>query len=805
MSRKLTLLHFSLFLILAFLLSSLILLLLQAPRFTISSHSFRPVPVHLVLLAAFLLLLLFAFWLLYAKFASSLFGRPAAEVLAEDFLTYLPLLFLSLVPLTLSHYLSAADLLARLKLFVAAVGLSVLYLKALQIRRWSETRPRFWNAWGEEFMNLSLKKKMILLFCVSLVIYGAGAWLLASSGTTFGGDEPHYLLISHSLLRDGDFDLANNYAQQDYSRFLMSKGKMKPHVVRGARPGSVYSFHSPGISVLLLPFYALAGAFEGKAVVFILRLGMSLWGALFGLQVYLFARDEGWKERTALRLWFLTSFTSPVLFYSLHVYPEIVVAFLSLTAFRVLRFSPIITWTRAAAAGLFLSSFLWFHALKYLALLIPLFLYGLWTVGKKARPRWVLLLLILVPVAVILSYLQFQHALYGTYSLSAVSWAQPMTGPGGDSLAFAKKLLFDVPMRFRFETLAGYFLDQRDGLLLYAPLFFFALLGAGEMARKKKRDFLLLLAVASPYVLVSAFLTQRTGYAPQARPLTAVIWVMISWLGYLLGSGRKRFFTGAFNVAAVVSFLLTLLLLRFPANLYQETTRGVTERGGGLFELLSNLHFRLTDFLPSYIKVENRGWLPNFIWLAALVLFVATYFAAKKRASALKFTAHFLLVCGGIIIFFIWIVLFPRKILRKPLQTSLPSGQKATFYSLSRSARMVEPGRFQLREDGRSYRFFFTSPAPILELYLSLGSEAGDYEYRVGMFDAVFFRGRTVREIRRFELPSPPRYKLGKSSYYELVLDLGEGVGPPVELNPYLFLIEVPGRQSGRELSDRRP
>jgi hypothetical protein len=134
-------------------------------------------------------------------------------------------------------------------------------------------------------------------------------------------------LITHSLLKDGDFDLANNYAQKDYTRYLPAGATIRAHVAPGTKPGALYSFHSPGLSFLLLPFYAL-GIWLGKsALLFLPRFGMSLFGALLGVQMYLFARQEWKRDRLALGLWILFSFTSPIFFYSIHIYSEIVAAF----------------------------------------------------------------------------------------------------------------------------------------------------------------------------------------------------------------------------------------------------------------------------------------------------------------------------------------------------------------------------------------------------------------------------------------------------------------------------------------------
>jgi hypothetical protein len=535
----------------------------------------------------------------------------------------------------------------------------------------------------------------------------------------------------------------------------------------------------------MIPFYGLSAFIKGRALVFFVRLGMSLWGAFLAVQVYLYARSEWQKDDLALKLWFLTSLTTPVFFYSIHVYPEIVVGALSLAVFRILRFSYRVSWREAAVCGLFLGSFFWFHALKYIALFIPLFIYGLVTLMKRTQARRLVFLYSMTAAAVIFLYLQFQHALYGTYSLSTVSWAAQMTDTGEEFIRFAKNLLFKIPLGDRWETLAGYFLDQRDGLFFYAPIYFFALFGGVEMLRRKRGGFWLLLVLAAPYVLLSAFLTQRTGYAPQARPLVSVIWWLTIWLGYFLVHNRKTVLSYVFNFAAGLSLVLVILLLNTPVNLYQETTRAREE--AGLFFELSNLHFRLTDLLPSYIKSGEGAWLPNIIWPAIVVFLIGAYVVTKRRPLTLRASTHILLACAGVGVFFVWVVLYPRLVLRQPTYTALGEGKRVTFYSLSRSARMAEPGRFRLREEGRSYRFYMTTEQPIDELRVSLGSTQGEYDYSVSLFDEVTASGRTVKEIQDLSLSGPPRYKLGKKSFYTIILEVGKDPRIPMELNPYLF------------------
>ena len=69
-----------------------------------------------------------------------------------------------------------------------------------------------------------------------------------------GGDEPHYLAATQSLLHDGDLRVANNYANGDYLEYF--PGRLEPHFLKRAASGEIYSIHAPGVSVIVLPAFA---------------------------------------------------------------------------------------------------------------------------------------------------------------------------------------------------------------------------------------------------------------------------------------------------------------------------------------------------------------------------------------------------------------------------------------------------------------------------------------------------------------------------------------------------------------------
>ena len=468
---------------------------------------------------------------------------------------------------------------------------------------------------------------------------------------------------------------------------------------------------------------------------------MSLFGALFGIQLYLYALQEWKKPGLAFALWLLTGLTAPVFFYAMHVYPEIIIALFALTAFRLLKFSARTSPARFVLLGFLLTSFIWFHALKYFFLMGPLFLYALWVLAVKGKARLRLAWFFAWPVLGTALYFYFQYTLYGSFNPTAVSWQGAMDGQ--QTLNWAKTLLTGIPFRFRLDTLLGYFLDQRDGLLFYAPIYVFALFGIVEMARRKRKDLGLLLFIAAPYVLVSAFLTQRTGFAPQARPLVAVIWVMAIFLGQFLSDNAKPLFARSLNYAAGLSLLFVGLLCLNPLALYQETTVGAVERGGELFYRLSNLHFYLPTLLPSFIKVEEWRWSPNFVWPVLLALLVAAYMLGRPRKPVSRRRRPLAFALAGLAVFFFWFVFFPRTILTSPRPAALLSGDRLIFYRLSRVALMNEPARFSLLEDNRDYYFYFASRGQLAKLKVDFGSTAGDYALKFGFIDQPVFEETT--------------------------------------------------------------
>jgi len=379
----------------------------------------------------------------------------------------------------------------------------------------------------------------------------------------------------------------------------------------------------------------------------------------------------------------------------------------------------------------------------------------------------------------------FSALFYGSLSPFSVSLMGMTTS--AESVSMIQEFLTAVPFKYRLETLIGYFFDQRDGLLFYAPVYAFSFLGMIELGRRNWRKLLLFLFLTAPYILGQAFLTQRGAYAPQARIQVAVFWTMGIFLGYFLVHNRKKVYSLLFNAALAFSFLTTAFLLKNPWALYQPTTSGTVQRSGDLFVHLSNLHLYLPQFLPSYLKMDNRGWIPNAAWIGLFSLFCLAYILAKNHTFHISFGAQTAFVFLILLVVFVWGVLSPQFVLLSPTNVAFPSGEKCTFYGLGRVLRMPFPGQFQLPRDQRSYVFYFTSWQPVDQMSIEFGSADGTFDVQIQYFDEILFEGKTRLEKTSLDFSSEYHYRFKNRFLYRLSIDLKKEDGLIAYTHPYTF------------------
>ena len=376
---------------------------------------------------------------------------------------------------------------------------------------------------------------------LALIIFAAAAWRTVPVFP--GGDEPHYLVITQSLLLDRDLKIENNHRRGDYRSFYA--GDLPPHFQRRGRDGEIYSIHAPGLSAIVLPAFAIAG-YPG-VVVFLLTIAAA-GSALAWWVAWLATR----REDAAWFGWAAVTLPASAVFHSFTVYPDGLGGTLTLTAVWALLRTDDERRTGSERVrpwfwhGMLLAILPWLHSL-FAVIAGCLGALILLRLSATRNPAAKAVAFLAVPAASAVAWLGYFVAIYGTPDPSAPY------GPGEiGSLQW-------VP-----GGLGGLLFDQRFGLIPYAPVLTFAFVGLGVMlTRPSSRRLALELCFAMlPYlVTVTHFAMWWGGWSPPARffvPVLPLLAVPAAFVWTAMEDYRQRALIG---VALACTALTTATLV----------------------------------------------------------------------------------------------------------------------------------------------------------------------------------------------------------------------------------------------------
>lgn len=385
----------------------------------------------------------------------------------------------------------------------------------------------------------------LLVFCTCLVVYLA-LYLFVPAGkgmeTRTIGDEPHYLVMAESILRDGDLSLANNYASRGYQKEGYHAGVvLEPHVTAG-RHGRVVPWHQVLTSLVILPGYAAAGARGAGAT---MALVMSVAALFTFLVLGKFA-----ARRTAAFVTLFFFLTYPLLAYSHLIYPEVFALLLLVVG----------TWAALEAkegkgpgffllAGLAAALLPHFHS-KFGVLAAALA--ALVLLCAPARRRW--LGYFFVPLGISLVAL----ALW-TYYLYGPDIIRGLTVTGGRAGFFGGDSPWGIP---------GLYLDRAWGLLPFAPLYI--ALFVGMPLPRSRRSFswwwiYIPLTTAVYTVVVGGFREWHGGAAPVPRYLVPLLPLFVLCSCLVVSSIKRNYARVALGALALIQVFLTVYARIFPA------------------------------------------------------------------------------------------------------------------------------------------------------------------------------------------------------------------------------------------------
>ena len=305
------------------------------------------------------------------------------------------------------------------------------------------------------------------------------------------GDEPHYLVITQSLLKDGDLRIENNHRQRDYRAYI--DGDIPPDFRVRGRDREIYSIHAPGVPALVAPAFAIGG-YPG-VVAFLLLLSGITAGLAWHLAWLVTRRhDAAWFG------WASVVLSTTFLFHSFAVYPDGPGAVAVLTGVWALlrterasavRAESVVPWLLSGAA---LATLPWMHT-RFVVLAAGLGALILLRLGAAPNALTKAAALLAVPTVSAVCWIGYFVRIYGT--------PDPAAPYGGEPGSFA----------FVPDGLAGLLFDQRFGLFAYAPVLLFSFGGVGVMLarRESRRHAIELLFVVLPYLLLVTYVAMWWG------------------------------------------------------------------------------------------------------------------------------------------------------------------------------------------------------------------------------------------------------------------------------------------------------
>lgn len=455
----------------------------------------------------------------------------------------------------------------------------------------------------------------LILGCSCLLL---GAFLLANLSRMLQGDEIQYLLMTHSLVVDGDLDLRDNYLEKDYLAFYPPGTSVAAEYfpsggdderdryvagLRAGRQGEWYSIHDIGLPLMLVPGYVAGGSGGALASLFAIALLLSWNVWLLGWEI---SRDE----RLAAIGWAAVMGTAPVLLYTFQLFPEPIAALLLVYAVRkVRRISTLGRWATITTA-LALAGLPWLH-MRYAIFTMIAAAVCLLRTRDRVKLSW----------------------LAGPLAVSAILNLVYYDRVFGQAIV---RTDFHEGFRLRADGLlglAGLLVDGHAGLLIYSPIYLLGLAGLPFLWRRDPQAILTVALLGSTYLTAGLYANWSGGWCPQpARYLTPVLPLLGVPIALVYGRSRAgaRWVCRALWAA---SLALPVLYLVKPQWAYTGLLAAAAEKRLGM-----DVEFLLPILAPK-VRLAGRDLLftnywPAPLWLAAAAAAVYLLYRHTHRAAA---------------------------------------------------------------------------------------------------------------------------------------------------------------------------
>ncbi len=445
--------------------------------------------------------------------------------------------------------------------------------------------------------------RMLVVICG--LLFFITAFIYVQLGFLPSGDEPHYLVISQTLLKYHSLDVMLDYKNADYRSFYPIP--LIPQVTHNTT-GNLLPMHDIGGPILWLVPYFLLGRLG--AVFFI-----SFISVLIVVNIYKFLLTMGINERCAFLVSLAYGIASPIYLYAHLTFVEPIGAFVSIYVLRKI-FQKEINVSDLVISSTLLGILPWVH-IRFALIEMPLFFFMLYRVYKDNKLKNIKhYLYYLIPVTLLFAVLElYNYKVWGTLN------------PGIDQINNNNMPFARNPL----PGMLGIFFDQEYGVLLNFPIFIFLIVGVIVAAKKKFGIYNVLVLITSiPYVV--AFSTLRHwsgGWCPPARFLMTLLPLYSFYIAYALQTIDSRASRRLLTFSLVYGFVYNILSL-LPA---QNGFNGEIGYNHTLIYLQLFGH-RLTDLFPSFFLPNQGGMIAVWVLLfVAISLFMIYSGRVEQKKS----------------------------------------------------------------------------------------------------------------------------------------------------------------------------
>ncbi len=527
---------------------------------------------------------------------------------------------------------------------------------------------------SRKFKLSLINSKPITIWLIAFVIFSLSSFILYLQGIHLSGDEPHFIMITQSIIEDGDFDLKNNINNKTYFKYLPVN--IQAHTIN--HKGKHLSYHMPGVSFLLIPFYFLFNLIGGiipPQLYF--RLAASIINAFFALSLfYLLKLEFPDKNISGFYILFISIF--PLIFHSVHLYPELPAATLMISAF-IFAFS---NKRKYLLSGLSLSLIPWFHV-KYYPAIIVIGLVIFFKLLKEKNIKQFIHFFIFPALSFILLMI-YCKTLYGSFN------------PGN---IFPKQNYFAIPISIRIRALLAYFFDQRDGLLFYTPIFFFTFFSF----KKRVKNQNILIWISLSYILFHAFTTVRGAYAPTGRPLIFVSWIFIVFIINYTYSIPKENSKYIFKMVTGFTIFILIWLFYYPLFVYQPVFSYTTQCSSSILNFFSSDSINLSTLFPSFLNSPKHIHIANYIWMILITMSLLIFYLKPLKLSFIKRKKQVI----SFILFFTLTYIFCFYPHVHLINKNKYSDKNISFFNNSRNFVYIKERKIFRVKNGNKYDLFF--------------------------------------------------------------------------------------------------